>query len=495
MGNLKIDSKGKISENINLGNFSYLALIGTNLKSTFSKIIVLNENNKIEKNNLVQELNNNNEIKRYTIMRNSSLIYDGIESQKYLEKISDKKIVKSTSCVFDFLNLFDENNLKEWIFLKDWSSLKLQQKLKFYDKYASHELNLFIFSKDKEFFNFIKIFIENKLEKNLIDYFLLKDERIEQFNSIFHFSNLNNLEKVILAFYYVEINKKNLAEEILKFLENSNESIKKIEKKEYEELFNAIIYSKNIEAKFEKKEIDEVVEMEEEDEDEKNFEISEERNIEGKRRSYKNKRIKSESISFESERRGRRKRKRRSQSISRDRSWSRNDSCSASNSKSISRSRSRNRSYSRSRSRESENEIGMVDARDISRDPYSEKYIQKRKNLKQGYKPIDKTNIFEEMQYYDKNDENILNANSFWVDLCRFFVNQDYKNKPFLSENFIFCKNNLVESLSALSFLDLPLKENINQKAFIIFSKRFLPAEMEKNNDIWINQIFLPEFK
>ncbi len=53
-----------------------------------------------------------------------------------------------------------------------------EEKLKKYDKYASHELNLFVYFKDKEFFEgVVKVFIRNKKEKTLVDYYLLDDKK------------------------------------------------------------------------------------------------------------------------------------------------------------------------------------------------------------------------------------------------------------------------------------------------------------------------------
>jgi len=50
--------------------------------------------------------------------------------------------------------------------------------MKKYDKFASHELHLFVYFKDTEFFDLVvKPHIKNKLEKDFIDYFLLDDKK------------------------------------------------------------------------------------------------------------------------------------------------------------------------------------------------------------------------------------------------------------------------------------------------------------------------------
>jgi len=50
--------------------------------------------------------------------------------------------------------------------------------MKKYDKFACHELHLFVYFKDIEFFNLVvKPHIFNKLEKHFIDYFLLDNKK------------------------------------------------------------------------------------------------------------------------------------------------------------------------------------------------------------------------------------------------------------------------------------------------------------------------------
>jgi hypothetical protein len=89
----------------------------------------------------------------------------------------------------------------EWEFLYTWASLSPMDKLKKYDKYASHELNLFLFFKDKEFFQeVVRPFLENKKEKGVVDYFLLdRPECCTDLFNVVHASNLNIVEKVLLA--------------------------------------------------------------------------------------------------------------------------------------------------------------------------------------------------------------------------------------------------------------------------------------------------------
>jgi len=66
----------------------------------------------------------------------------------------------------------------EWEFLKSWDGLELKAKHKKYDKFCSHELNLFLYYKDKVYFQeFVRPFIANKLEKSFVDRFLLDQKQ------------------------------------------------------------------------------------------------------------------------------------------------------------------------------------------------------------------------------------------------------------------------------------------------------------------------------
>lgn len=55
-----------------------------------------------------------------------------------------------------------------------WSDLTQAQKDKFYSEHCSHEVNFFLMTKDPQYFeNTIKPFIANKIEKTIVDLFIL----------------------------------------------------------------------------------------------------------------------------------------------------------------------------------------------------------------------------------------------------------------------------------------------------------------------------------
>ncbi len=60
-----------------------------------------------------------------------------------------------------------------WDFLKNWNTLSVEEKLKKYDKFACHELNIFLRFKDPKFFKeVVQMFLASKIEKVKLKKFL-----------------------------------------------------------------------------------------------------------------------------------------------------------------------------------------------------------------------------------------------------------------------------------------------------------------------------------
>ena len=87
-------------------------------------------------------------------------------------------------------------------FLISWHKLSFDEKLKKYTLYISHETHLFLYFKDKQFFEkVVQPFIINKVEKSFIDYWLLEDYKmIENYTRVEFDEMLNSVEKVLLIY-------------------------------------------------------------------------------------------------------------------------------------------------------------------------------------------------------------------------------------------------------------------------------------------------------
>jgi hypothetical protein len=116
---------------------------------------------------------------------------------------TEMMIVDQQSTLLELLKLVSgRRDLDEWDFLKRWDIMDSAEKLKKYDKYISHELHLFTFFKDKEFFEMVvRAHIQNKNEKTFLDYFLLGDLIIlKQYLDKVNVHQLNIIEQALLIY-------------------------------------------------------------------------------------------------------------------------------------------------------------------------------------------------------------------------------------------------------------------------------------------------------
>lgn len=85
-----------------------------------------------------------------------------------------------------------------WLY--NWNNADLEFKNKKYSMYMSNEMNFFLYFKDTEYFEeVVKPSIASKMEKTLIDYFLLEEyEQVEKYKQVAVFDSLNALEQCLL---------------------------------------------------------------------------------------------------------------------------------------------------------------------------------------------------------------------------------------------------------------------------------------------------------
>lgn len=81
-----------------------------------------------------------------------------------------------------------------------WKQMTEEQKNNNYSAKTSHELNLFLYFKDRDYFNkVVRPFIACKLEKTFIDYYLLDMiDFIIEFSYLPKLTHLNAMEKCLL---------------------------------------------------------------------------------------------------------------------------------------------------------------------------------------------------------------------------------------------------------------------------------------------------------
>lgn len=104
---------------------------------------------------------------------------------------------KAYSTVKELLAFLGDNACHDFAFLGDWAILSDAEKRELYGKRASHELDLFLYFKDRQFFDaVIAPNLKNKRVKRFTDRWLLGED-LSEYAQVFQ--SLNALEKCLLA--------------------------------------------------------------------------------------------------------------------------------------------------------------------------------------------------------------------------------------------------------------------------------------------------------
>ncbi len=98
-----------------------------------------------------------------------------------------------------FTTLSNDSHLAEFAWLLNWPKLKEDEKRAKYDEFACHELNFFLFRKDKPFFDaVVKPYLANKKDKTFMDEFLLGLD-LAPYLEPWAYARLNIVERILLA--------------------------------------------------------------------------------------------------------------------------------------------------------------------------------------------------------------------------------------------------------------------------------------------------------
>ena len=171
---------------IDIAKYSALQLLVTSPDYSFSHFIDLNT--KIQSKDLTLKPSMDPEgtyaeTKKELILQEGGkfVINDPVSAQIQIidnqEKLFKCQLEIKKSMGHDNENL--PEGYKTWEFLTRWHQLTLAQKNSYLDKYSSHELHFFIYNKDPEYFNsVVKKHLENKVEKRIVDQYLLDEDII-----------------------------------------------------------------------------------------------------------------------------------------------------------------------------------------------------------------------------------------------------------------------------------------------------------------------------
>jgi hypothetical protein len=197
--NLRPEKKGLITlKQKELSTFRHLHLLLVDPSNTVYQSVSLPKARIVKKDIRLQKAFNSDqhftEQKRISILQTfETLTLADITTTKF-------EIYDTIEKVFDLLRTISNDPLlTEFEFIVKWPELGEADKQQYYSEKACHELNFFLYHKDRPFFNdVIRPYIRNKKDKTFMDHWLLEND-LSAYTALFAFSNLNIAEKIILA--------------------------------------------------------------------------------------------------------------------------------------------------------------------------------------------------------------------------------------------------------------------------------------------------------
>lgn len=97
------------------------------------------------------------------------------------------------------MTLSSNNNLAKFNFVLSWPEKTMEEKRALYSEHACHELNFFIYKKDRDFFNkVVAPFLQNKMDRTYLDEWFLQ-EGVEKYLDPWKFDQLNVVERILLG--------------------------------------------------------------------------------------------------------------------------------------------------------------------------------------------------------------------------------------------------------------------------------------------------------
>lgn len=197
--NLRPDEKGMVTiDKSTINARQQVHIIALDERSTIYRTIFLPRQEEQYKDlrlrNPLEVKNHYTEQKNVTVARkDKDFIIEDITTSKV-------EVYDSLSKVYQlFVTLSKNPTLIEFGFLRTWPDLEFKKKKELYAKYACHELNFFLFKKDVELFKtVIGPFLQNKKDKTFMDHWLLKDN-LSAYLKPWAFAQLNIVERILLA--------------------------------------------------------------------------------------------------------------------------------------------------------------------------------------------------------------------------------------------------------------------------------------------------------
>ena len=89
--------------------------------------------------------------------------------------------------------------LGKFAFILEWPALEREEQLEKYAEFASHELNFFLYHKDRAFFDeVVRPYLAHKKDKTFMDHYMLGDD-LGRYTERWAFNQLNAVERILLG--------------------------------------------------------------------------------------------------------------------------------------------------------------------------------------------------------------------------------------------------------------------------------------------------------
>ncbi len=197
--NLKPDANGVVEVDADLlGGFGVLRFLVVDTETAISGIVPLEEP-ATERRDLrqTQTIDSGRHVSE---VREISALLSG-------EELSVEDISSATVDIVDtvgqvhsvFSSVTNNSVLAEFSFAMRWPQLAKEKQLERYSEFASHELNLFLYFKDRDFFQrVIAAYLGDKHHKTFLDRYFV-GSTLDDYLEPWRYNRLNTLERILLA--------------------------------------------------------------------------------------------------------------------------------------------------------------------------------------------------------------------------------------------------------------------------------------------------------
>ncbi|KRW99096.1 hypothetical protein PPERSA_07349 [Pseudocohnilembus persalinus] len=490
--NLKPDQDGSIEiSNFEGEKYSQMYLIVTNLEASVSDTFNLKQ--KSEQLPSFRDLrlkSNLQKFKPFSEKRGTIILRK--EQKSVIKSDTENIIIDNLQQFFDIQKQVkitshgsdnENNGYQFWSFLTDWAQFSKEKKLEKYDEFACHEINIFLYIKDKPFFEeVVKPFIANKIEKSFVDYFLLDDKQVlNQYAQTHQLSLMNYMEKCLLVSYLAKNEQKQQAQQLaasISLMARNQPLDTNLRKRLYDTVISA-------QSKAPVRKVQRVQEAE------MRVESVQARNMS---LAYQPQVQQMQQMSMAPQSRMMAKNKMAAPMMARMMDTRQEEEmCDL---------------MSFEQEVPQQANFMSLNAQAYNDDEFS-RQVEQRKEYKAGYEKLKKTKEYIERTYYEvKNPEqqkSLIGINLFWEELAHHAAQNQGNLDQFLSENFIYASKNHAEMILVLAFTDLPFQGGdftlkaadgrdlqicAGKSNLIVFLKDITLCEFEKRGDITVSQMF-----